>query len=160
MRIRFYLHAALWCALLAIFIALSFRDVARAVVENKIGPINPNHSTDAYLDGLTHVRNGSDLFARWIDNLPRDKSIAIVVDAQSSPSKFLGMVIAYLSWPRDVKTIAVTPATYARELSQIKESSTSAAVFCALKPPVWIKKKTDFGSNIVFVPAESLTPPQ
>src|SRR5205085_4262069 len=136
MRIRFYLHMALWCALLAIFVGLSFREVARAVVENKIGPINPNHSTDSYLDGLTHVRNGSELFSRWVDNRPREKSIAIVVDAQSSPSKFLGMVIAYLSWPLDVKTIAVTPKSYAQELSQIKEASTGAAVFCAVKPPV------------------------
>ena len=159
MRIRFYLHAGLWCVLFAVFIALSIPSVVRAVLENKIGPVNPNHSTDAYLDGLTRVRNGSELFSRFIESTPRDKSIVIVVDAQSSPSKFLGMVAAYLAWPRDVQTVAVTPATFSRELSSIKQGSVSAAIFCAVKPPVWTKTKTDFGSNIFFVPVESLSSP-
>jgi hypothetical protein len=160
MRLRFYLHAGLWFALFAAFLALSMRDVAHAVLENKIGPVNRNHSTDSYLDGLTHIRNGSESFSRLIETLPREKSIVIVVDAQSSPSKFLGMLVAYLSWPRDVQTVAVTPATYSRELAAIKESPVGAAIFCALKPPVWVKNKTDVGSNIILVPAESLNPPQ
>jgi hypothetical protein len=157
---RYYLHVGLWSVLFATFLAVSTPSVVRAVLENKIGPINPNHSTDAYLDGLTHVRNGSELFSRFIESTPRDKSIVIVVDAQSSPSKFLGMVVAYLAWPRDVQTVAVTPATFSRELASIKQDSVSAAIFCAVKPPVWMKTKTDFGSNIFFVPAESLSPPQ
>jgi len=159
MRMRFYLHIGLWCVLFAIFLAISIPSVGRAVFENKIGPINPNHSTDAYLDGLTHVRNGSELFSRFIESMPRDKSIAIVVDAQSSPGKFLGMIVAYLAWPRDVQTMAVTPATFSRELASIKRNSVSAAIFCELKPPVWMKTKTEFGSKITFVPVESLSPP-
>ena len=161
MRTRLYLHIGLWCALFGIFLALSIPIVGPAVFENKIGPINANHSTDSYLDGLTHIRNGSELFSQLVETLPRDKSIVIVVDAQSSPSKFLGMVVAYLAWPRDVQTVAVTPpATYSRELAAIKQDSVGAAIFCALKPPVSTKNKTDFGSNIIFVPAESLNPPQ
>jgi hypothetical protein len=159
MRIRSYCHIGLWCVLFVIFLAISIPSVGRAVLENKIGPINPNHSTDAYLDGLTHVRNGSELFSRFIESTPRDKSIVIVVDAQSSPGKFLGMIVAYLAWPRDVQTMAVTPATFSRELASIKQDSVSAAIFCELKPPVWMKTKTNFGSNITFVPAESLNPP-
>jgi len=160
MRTRFYFHVSLWCALFAIFLGLSIPSIVRAVLENKIGPINPNHSTDAYLDGLTHVPNGSELFSRLVESTPRDKSIVIVVDAQSSPSKFLGMIAAYLAWPRDVQTIAVTPATFSPELDSIKNGSVSTAIFCALKPPVWAKNKTDFGSNITFVPVESLNLPQ
>jgi hypothetical protein len=159
MRMRFYLHAGLWFVLFAVFLAISIPPVVRAVLENKIGPINPNHSTDAYLDGLTHVRNGSELFSRLIESTPRQKSIVIVVDAQSSPSKFLGMIVAYLAWPRDVQTMAVTPATFSRELASIKQDSVSAAIFCTVKPPIWMKTKTDFGTNITFVPIESLKPP-
>src|SRR4051812_37512103 len=119
MRARFYLHLALWSALLAIFLTLSVPAVIRAVCENKIGPVNPNHSTDAYLEGLTRVRNGTDLFTRFVETLPREKSIVIFVDADSSPGKFLGMVVAYLSWPHEVKTIAVTPATFAQEVASV-----------------------------------------
>jgi hypothetical protein len=157
---RYYLHVGLWSVLFATFLAVSIPSVVRAVLENKIGPINPNHSTDAYLDGLTHLRNGSELFSRLAESFPRDKSIVIVVDAQSSPSRFLGMIVAYLAWPRDVQTAAVTPATFSRELASIKQDSVSAAIFCAVKPPVWMKTKTDFGSNIFFVPGESLNPPR
>lgn len=158
MRTRFYLHVALWCVLFAIFLAVSVREVARAVVENKIGPINANHSTDSYLEGLTRVRNGSELFSNLLDTLPRDRSIVIFVDSESSPSKFLGMVVAYLSWPREVKTVAVSPANYASEVESVKQDSVGAAIFCALKPPVWVKNKTEFGTRITFVPIGSLNP--
>ena len=153
---RVYLHAGLWCALFVIFIALSIRTVGPAVLENQIGPIDPNHSTDSYLGGLTHVRNGSELFLGMVETLPRGKSVTIAVDAGNSPSEFLGMLVAYLSWPRDVQIIRVSPSTYAQELATIKKDSVGAVVFCDLKPPVWMKDAVHFGSSITFVPAESL----
>ena len=155
MRLRFYLHVALWCALFAVFIALSVPTVGPAALENKLGPIDPNHSTDSYLSGLTHVRNGSELFGQMVETLPRGKSVAILVDAGNSPSEFLGMLVAYLSWPRDVRIIRVNPSTYSQELGAIKKDSVGAVIFCNLKPPVWIKNKTSFGSSITFVPTES-----
>ena len=155
MRLRIYLHAGLWSVLFAVFIALSISTVGPAALENKIGPIDPNHSTDSYLSGLTHVRNGSDLFGQMMETLPRGKSVAIVVDAGNSPSEFLGMLAAYLSWPRDVQIIRVSPSTYAQELATIKKDSVGAFVFCALKPPAWMKNKTNFGSSITFIPTES-----
>jgi hypothetical protein len=158
MRIRFYLHLLLWCVLLAIFLAIGIPTISRAVLENKIGPVNPNHSTDAYLEGLTRVRNGSELFLNLLETLPREKSVVIFVDSESSPSKFLGMLVAYLSWPRDVKTIAVTPASYARDVESVKQDSIGAAIFCALKPPVWVKTETNFGTKITIVPIASLNP--
>jgi hypothetical protein len=157
---RFYLHVGLWCALFAVFLFFSIPIVGPAILENKIGPIDPNHSTDSYLSGLTHVRNGTELFTQAVETLPRDKSITIFVDAGNSPSEFLGMLVAYLSWPRDVQITRVSPSTYSRELTAINASSVSAVIFCNLKPPVWIKTKTNFGSSITFVPAESLTPNQ
>jgi hypothetical protein len=153
---RVYLHAALWCALFAIFIALGIPIVGPAVLENKIGPVDPNHSTDSYLSGLTHVRNGSELFVQMVETLPRGKSVAIVVDAGNSPSEFLGMLVAYLSWPRDIEMIRVSPSTYGQALAAIKKESVGAVVFSDLKPPVWMKGAVHFGSSITFVPAESL----
>jgi hypothetical protein len=157
MGTRFYLHAGLWCVLFAIFIALSISTVGPAVLENKIGPIEPNHSTDSYLRGLTHVQNGSELFVQGIETLPPDKSISIFVDAGNSPSEFLGMLVAYLSWPRNARIVRVSPATYAQELSAINATSTSAIIFCDLKPPASIKEAAHFGSSITLVPIGSLS---
>jgi hypothetical protein len=156
MRARFYLLVGLWCVLFIIFVALSISTVGPAVLENKIGPIEPNHSTDSYLSGLTHVRSGSDLFVQGIETLPRDKSIRILVDAGNSPSEFLGMLVAYLSWPREVQIIRVSPASYSQELAAINKTSVSAVVFCDLKPPVWIKDAAHFGPSITLLPIESL----
>jgi hypothetical protein len=153
MRIRFYLHLGLWCALFAVFLALSVRIVGPALLENEIGPIDPNHSTDSYLSGLTHVRNGSELFANLIETVPREKSLVIFVDAESSPSEFLGMLVAYLSWPHDVRIVKAREATLERELTAAKSSSVAGMFFCSVKPPASLTGGTHFGSSIVFVPS-------
>jgi len=156
MRIRFYLHIGLWCALFAVFLALSIPIVGPAIVENKIGPIDSNHSTDSYLRGLTHVRNGSELFSNLIETLPRDKSLVIFVDAESSPSEFLGMLVAYLSWPRDVRIVKIRAATLEREITAAKSPSVAGLLFCSVKPPASLTGGTHFGSAIVFVPSVGL----
>jgi hypothetical protein len=156
MRLRFYLHVGLWCALFAVFLALSIPIVGPAVLENKIGPIDPNHSTDSYLSGLTHVRNGSQLFAELLDAVPPGKSLVIFVDAESSPSQFLGMLVAYLSWPRDVRIVKVRAATVEREITAAKASSVAGMFFCSVKPPASLAGGTYFGSAIVFVPSVGL----
>jgi hypothetical protein len=156
MRLRFYRHIGLWCVLFAVFIALSISTVGPAIIENKIGPIEPNHSTDSYLIGLTHVQRGSELFVQGIETLPRDKSIDIFVNAGNSPSEFLGMLVAYLSWPRDVRIVRVGPSTYSQELAAIKKSSVSAVILCDLKPPASINDVAHFGPSITLVPIESI----
>jgi hypothetical protein len=156
MRVRFYLHVALWCGLFAVFLALSIPTVGPAVRENKIGPVNPNHSTDSYLSGLTHIRNGSQLFSDLIDTLPRDKSVVIFVNAESSPSEFLGMLVAYLSWPLDVRIIKVRPETLDQEITSANSASVAGLFFCSVKPPPSLSGGTHFGSEIVFVPGVGL----
>ena len=151
-RVRFYLHATLWCALLALFLALGIPTVGPAVRENKLGPVEPNHSTDSYLSGLTHIRNGSQLFSNLIDTLPRDKSLIIFVNTESSPSEFLGMLVAYLSWPVDVRIVKVRPETLERQVSAANSSSIAGFIFCSVKPPASLTGGIHFGSEIVFVP--------
>jgi hypothetical protein len=153
MRERHYLHIGLWCALFAVFLALSLPIVGRAILENKIGPIDPNHSTDSYLSGLTRVRNGSQLFSNLLEAVPREKSFVIFVDAESSPSQFLGMLVAYLSWPHDVRTVKVRGATVAQETAAAQSSSIAGLFFCSVKPPASLTGGTHFGSAIIFVPS-------
>ena len=153
MKARLYLHIGLWCALFAVFLARSLPIVGPAVFENKIGPIDPNHSTDSYLSGLTGVRNGSQLFANLLEAVPREKSFVIFVGAESSPSQFLGMLVAYLSWPHDVSTVKVREATLEQETAAAQSSSIGGLFFCSVKPPASSAGGTHFGSAIIFVPS-------
>ena len=153
---RAYLQIGLWCALFAVFLALSVPIVGPAALENKIGPIYPNHSTDAYLSGLTHVGNGSELFSKLIETLPPQKSIVIFVNAGDSPSEFLGMITAYLSWPHDVRIIKVRGETLEREIAAAKSSSVAGMLFCLMEPPSSLTGGTHFGSAIIFVPGPGL----
>ena len=152
MRARLYLHIGLWCALFAVFLVLSMPIVGPAILENRIGPIDRNHSTDSYLSGLIHVRNGSQLFSNLLEAVPPEKSFVIFVDVDSSPSQFLGMLVAYLSWPHDVRVVKVRGATLERETAGAKSSSITGLFFCSVKPPASLTGGTHFGSEIVFVP--------
>lgn len=153
MRARLYLHIGLWCALFAVFLALSLPIVGPAILENKIGPIDPNHSTEAYLSGLLHVRNGSQLFSKLLEAVPPAKSFVIFVDADSLPSEFLGMLVAYLAWPHDVRIVKVRGATLDQEIAAAKSSAVAGLFFCSIKPPASLTGGTHFGSAIVFVPS-------
>jgi len=155
MRARLYLHIGLWGVLLAIFVVRSLPIVEHAVLENKIGPIDPNHSTDSYLSGLTRVRNGSQLFVNLLEAVPREKSLIIFVDTESSPSQFLGMLVAYLSWPHDVRIVRVREATLEQEIIGAKPSI-AGLFFCSIQPPASLKGGMHFGSAIVFVPSTAL----
>jgi hypothetical protein len=153
MRARLYFHIGLWCALFAVFLALSLPIVGSAILENKIGPIDPNHSTDSYLSGLTRVHNGSQLFSNLLETVPAKKSLVIFVDVESSPSEFLGMLVAYLSWPHDVRIVKVRGATLEQEIAAAKSPAIGGLFFCAIKPPASLTGGTHFGSAIIFVPS-------
>src|SRR2546425_7184006 len=153
-------HIVVWSSLLCLFLFQSVPISTRAVLENRIGPIEANHSTDLYLQALAGLQNGSQSVDESLQSLPKGKRLLIFVRSDNSPSEFLGMLVAYLSWPRQVQIVKVNPSTYSRDLSAINTSSVSAAIFCNLKPPVWIKSKTSFGSSITVVRTESLNPNQ
>jgi len=152
MRLRFYLHVALWCALFAIFIARSIPTVVPAIRENKIGPIELNHSTDSYLSGLSHIRNGSELLGNLIDTLPRNESVVVFVNADNSSSEFLGMLVAYLAWPLDVRIVKARPEILEQQINATESQSVAGFFFCSIKPPASASGGTHFGSEIVFVP--------
>ena len=153
MRLRLYLHVALWSALIAAFIAFSSRAVVPAIRGSKLGPIDANYSTDSYLSSLTHIRNGTQLFSGLIDTLPRDKTAVIFVRDQNWESEFLGMLVAYLSWPLDARIVKVRQGTIEQDLSAAKSDAVAGLFFCSIKPPPSINGGTNFGSAIVFVPS-------
>lgn len=162
MRVRAYLpltlHITAWTVLCGVFFFLSVPIVYRAVLENRISPIQANQSIDAYLQALTGIRNGSQRLSDTFQCLPQRKPLVILVREQNAQSEFLGMLTAYLSWPREVQIVNVRSANAEKEVGAISPPSVAGLVFCSMNPPVWLGKGIRLGSNILLVPAPDVKP--
>ena len=152
MRARNYLHFGLWCALFAVFVWISAPIVWPAIRENRIGPIETNCSIDAYLGALTGVEHGSEKLPDVFQRLGKDGSLVVFMRNENAQSEFLGMMVGYVSWPREVQLIKVSGPTVEKELAEIKPSSVAGVVFCSVEPPAWLQHRLRLGSGMVLVP--------
>src|SRR5712692_639373 len=152
------LHILVWSVLLGIFLFQGAPIVGRAVSENKIGPIEANHSVDIYIQTITGLQNGSQRLGEVLQTLPKDKPLVIFVRAENPPSDFLGMLVAYLSWPREARIVKMRSTTAEQELGLIDPSSVAGIVFCSVNPPAWLRSGVRFGSSILLVPAPEVKP--
>jgi len=158
MRARLYLHIGLWCALFAVFLTLSVPVVGPALAENKVGPTETNRSIDAYLRALTGIERGSEKLPDTFQRLGKGGLLVIFVRDENAQSEFLGMMIAYVSWPREVRVIKVATPTVEKELADIESDSVAGLVFCSMNPPSWLGKRVRLGSSIVLVPVAQAAP--
>jgi len=152
MRIRFYLHVGLWCALFVAFAWASAPIVGRAVMENRFGPVEVNRSIDAYVRALTGIEHGSEKLPDTFRHLSKTGPLIIFVRNENAQSEFLGMMVGYVSWPREVQLIKVATPTVEKELVDINPNSVAGLVFCSVNPPSWLGKRVQLGSSIVLVP--------
>jgi hypothetical protein len=158
MRLRQYLHYALWCALFAVFIWISGPIVGSAVRENRVGPTETNRSIDAYLNALSGIEHGSEKLPDVFRRLGKDGSLVIFVREDNAQSEFLGMMIGYVSWPREVQMVKVSGPTVEKELADIKPGSVAGVVFCSVNPPSWLQNRVHLGSSIILVPITESVP--
>ncbi len=158
MPVRRYLHFVFWCGLFVVFVWISGPIVWSAVMENRVGPAETSRSTDAYLGTLTGVEHGSGKLPDTFRRLGKDGSLVIFVRDENPQSEFLGMMIGYVSWPRDVQLIKVPGPTVEKELAEIKPGSVAGVVFCSVDPPSWLQNRIRLGSGIVLVPVTRAAP--
>jgi hypothetical protein len=158
MRVRLYLHCVLWLALFVVFVWISGPVVRSAVTENRVGPTDTNRSIDTYLSALTGIEHGSEKLPDVFRRLGKDGSLIIFVREENSQSEFLGMMIAYISWPREVQIIKVPGPTVDKELADIKPESAAGIVFCLVDPPPWLQHRVHLGYNIILVPVMEAAP--
>jgi hypothetical protein len=158
MRLRLYLHFALWCALFAAFVWISAPIVGPAIMENRVGPIEANASIDTYLRALTGIEHGSERIPDIFRRLGKEGVLVIFVRDENAPSEFLGMLIGYVSWPREVRVIKATEATVEKEVADIKPGSVAGFVFCSVDSPNWLEKRVRLGSDIILVPVTEAAP--
>jgi hypothetical protein len=155
---RRYLHFAFWSGLFAVFAWISVPIVGSAVRENRIGPIETNRSIDDYLVALTGIEHGSEKFPDTFRHLGKEGKLVIFVGDGNSQSEFLGMMIAYISWPREVQVVKVQGPTVEKELADIKPGSVAGVVFCSVDPPAWLQPRVRLGWNITLVPVTEAAP--
>ncbi|HET9801008.1 MAG TPA: hypothetical protein VFP82_04920 [Chthoniobacterales bacterium] len=158
MSVRRLLHFVLWLALFALFVWISGPIIGPAVMENRIGPAETNRSIDAYLGALTGIEHGSEKLPERFGRMGKDGSLVIFVRDENAQSEFLGMMIGYVSWPREVQVIHVPGPTVEKELADIKPGSVAGVVFCSVDPPSWLQNRTRLGSSIIFVPVTQAVP--
>jgi hypothetical protein len=77
---------------------------------------------------------------------------------ENAQSEFLGMMVGYVSWPREVQLIKVATPTVEKELVDINPNSVAGLVFCSVSPPSWLGKRVQLGSSIVLVPIAEPAP--
>lgn len=152
MRWQSHFHIAFWTGLLAIFVWISAPIVGPAIMENRIGPSDTNHSIDAYLGALTGIERGSEKLPDTFQRLGKSGRLIIFVRDENAQSEFLGMMIGYVSWPREVQIIKVAGATVEKEIAEIQPGSVAGVVFCSINPPSWLGNRVRLGSSIILVP--------
>jgi hypothetical protein len=146
-------RVACWASLFCVFLVLSLPIVGPNAREGRVGPFDANQSTDMYLRGLCGLLHGSETIAALLDKLPAGKPVVIFVHAQDARSGFLGMLIGYLAWPRQIQIVNVQSASSEREVSAINPALVAGLVFCFLDPPSWLGHGISAGSGILIVPA-------
>jgi hypothetical protein len=158
MRVRQYLHYTLWCALFAVFIWKSGSIVGSAIMENRVGPAETNRSIDTYLNAFTGIEHPAEKLPDVFRRLGKEGSLVIFVRDKSSQSEFLGMMVGYLSWPREIQLVKVSGPTVENELADIKPGSVAGVVFCSVNPPPWLQNRVRLGSSIILVPVTQTAP--
>lgn len=159
------LHIVLWTALFAILLVRTVPDLYRDIRVSSIGPVDPNRSIEPYFRGLTGVANGPQRLGDILDYLPREKPLLIFVRADSgqtrternedSQSEFLGMLVGYICWPRDVRIVHVRESAIDKEIAATRPDSIAGIVFCGMPAPSWLGKAIHLGTGITLVPVES-----
>ncbi len=100
--------------------------------------IDAFHSTNAYLQAVTKSANASPRILDVMDSLPPEKPLLIFERDNDPMSSLLGMAMAYLAWPHDVRFETVEGPRCEQELGKIAPNSVGGIAFCDVKSPSWI----------------------
>ena len=158
MRIRLYLHSALWCSLFAVFLWISFPIVGSAVRENRFGPIETNRSIDDYLVALTGIQQAAEKLPDAFRHLGKEGQLIVFARDKDSQGEFLAMLIGYISWPREIQIIKVPGPTVEKEITEINPGLVAGVIFCSVEPPQWLQHRVSLGRNVTLVPVTEATP--
>ncbi|MDQ2868066.1 MAG: hypothetical protein M3R59_06610 [Verrucomicrobiota bacterium] len=150
-------HLLLWLGLSAGFL-WSTRTIPKrmltgcdTVVPNAsaagIGTRDSYHTTDYYLRFYTGSLGASQVLTTAFDGTAPQHPLVVITKGSQTSSVFLGMLMAYLSWPHPVQTLKLDKPKSAFELAQIQPSIVSGLVFCDVDPPASLGPGVPLGRN-------------
>ncbi len=121
------------CLVLAIaFLGLGWSPIWEVARSKNIGHVLPFHSTNSYFLTLTSMPDGSERLLRVLSTLPKDEAVAVVYREREESDIFLAFMVAYFSWPRPARTVAVDRSNVIARLDALDVEPLSAIFYCGM----------------------------
>lgn len=143
-----------WAALLAVFVAIGGRELWIGRHGKIIAP-NPFASTDAYLEALLDVPNGSEACLKAMSKLRGPRAIVYFCPRRDSKGDFIFGLLAYLSSPQQIEKVEIDHSELEQKIESIDRASTSAFIFFGMQEPSGLSHGWRIGPNLLIVPLET-----
>jgi len=123
---------------IGLFIWSSVPSVSRAFAGPFPKRIDAFHSSDTYFEKVTGLAHESQRIIDALDSLPPGKPLLVFNRDKDPISSWLGMALAYLAWPREVRFELIEGPRCDQQLAKIAPDSIGAIAFCNVQPPRWL----------------------
>lgn len=145
--------SAITCAVLGCaFVVVGAPHVWEALRAQHFGPALPYHTSNIYFSGLLHIPNGSERLQYAFSALPPDRPVAVVLRDDDEESTFVGYLVSYFGWPREVRFLPLKPENAAGQLQSLDRAPLGAIFFHGIDPPVTMQPVIRIGSGLVMIP--------
>ncbi len=129
---------AICAGLVVLFVWSNAHSVIRALAGPLPDRMDAFHSSNAYLQKVTGSPYASQRIIDVMDSLPPEKPLLIFERERDPVSSLLGMTLAYLAWPHEVRFETIDGPRCDQQLGQIAPNSVGGIAFCDIKSPPWI----------------------
>ncbi len=141
----------IWLVLIALYLMVSGPRLLQALRAETVEAPSAFHSTDKYLRSIAGMSEGSRRMNEAFALLPDKGKPVAIVWTEEPVSSLIGMVAAYLVWPRPVNFLSpralIDPGFDAR--------SYSGFLFCDVNTPPWASRRIPLSRNVFLVPEPS-----
>jgi hypothetical protein len=133
-----WIRRSICAGVVAILIGSGAPPVKRALAGPFPDRIDAFHSTNVYLQAITESAHASERIVDILGALPPGKPLLIFERAKDPGSSMLGMALAYLAWPREVRFETANGGHCDEQLAKVPPGSVSGVAFCDLPSPAWV----------------------
>jgi hypothetical protein len=148
-----------WLVGFAILALLTYSN-ASSVKSAVAGPfptrIDAFHSSNLAIEAATGSATSSERIIDVMTLLPPGKPLVIFEQERSARSMLLGMTLAYLAWPREVRFETVKDLRCEELISKITPGSVGGMAFCNVPSPPWTGGGMHLGPNGTLIVFPSL----
>lgn len=152
-RLSAVAHILFWIFLLCAFFFFSAPKILRRAPKIKPTADMAFYSSNTLLQYATGTTNISEHLIAFFEPAPAGKRVLIIDHEDDSVSSLLGMLTAYLAWPRPVELVDLVRTHASRpEIVKLQADPPAAIVFCRLGRPSNLPEGKHFGRGLEVVP--------